>query len=208
MQDAASKREEGPTIPAIAWVLAAAFLFLAWVVSTHLPPRGPALLAYGDSIVVAKGASTPWPGLLGAEVDAVSGRALIDDPGAAQRIAKARPVQVWIAIGTNDYGKSKATPAEFRQAYERLVDGIHAESRSTAVYAQTPLVRISEGPNKLGASLWEYRQAIVGVCAARRWLTCIDGQQILQLSDMPDGLHPGSEAQRRYAGFVDMQLYP
>jgi len=208
MRNPPDGQEERAPFSAVVWGAVVAVLVLAWVVNASQPPRGPLLLTYGDSIVVAKGASSPWPKLLGAEVDAASGRALVDDPGAAKRISDARPVQVWIAIGTNDYGKSKATPAEFRQAYERLVDEIHAESRSTVIYAQTPLVRQTEGPNKLGASLWEYRQAIADICAERRWLTCVDGQKILQLSDMPDGLHPGSQSQRRYATFVDMQINP
>ena len=199
---------EGQRIPAIAWVLGGLFLCLAWAVTASRPAPGPVLLVYGDSIVVAKGASEPWPKRLGAAVDAVSGRALVDDHGAAQRIANERPVEAWIAIGTNDYGKSKATPAQFRKAYEALVDGIHAASPRTVIYAQTPLSRRAEGPNKLSAALWEYRQAIVDVCAARRWLNCVDGRQILPLSDMPDGLHPGSDAQRRYATFVDMQINP
>lgn len=207
MQDAAIHRPRSADVPVIIWMfLAALVLFGGWAL-TQPPVNGPLLLAYGDSIVVGKGATEPWPQLLEAQVDAVSGRALIDDPGAAQRIAKHKPIQVWLAIGTNDYGKSKSTPAQFAEAYARLVDGIHAESPRTDVYAQTPLARAHEGPNKLGAALWEYRKAIMDICEARQWLTCVDGQEILSLADMPDGLHPSANAQRRYAGFVDSQLY-
>jgi lysophospholipase L1-like esterase len=166
------------------------------------PSTGPDLLAYGDSIVVGRGIEDRWADMVGASVDAQWGRALTDDVGAASRIIAARPHQLWIAIGTNDFGKSKATPAQFEERYARLVDEVHQALPATTIYAQTPLVRRKESPNKLGASLPEYRSAIQRVCDTRSWLRCVDGRRILRLDDMPDGLHPGDGAQDRYANYV------
>jgi len=192
-----------------AGLIVTGLIFGVWMVAIVLSwsqPRktGAELLVYGDSIVVGRGIEHRWADMAGASVDAEWGRALADDPGAASRIIAASPNQLWIAIGTNDFGKSKATPAQFEERYARLVDEVHRESPLTKIYAQTPLVRRKESPNQLGATLPEYRAAIQRVCDARPWLQCVDGQRILRLEDMPDGLHPGESAQARYAGYVEL----
>lgn len=201
-----AEQRESNRLCLLVMVLGAVALLAVWL-NSEANTR-PWMLVYGDSIVDGYGVPEPWPALLRAQADAKSGRALVDDPGAAARIASTRPTVAWIAIGTNDYGKSKASPEDFGEAYARLVDQLHAASPGTEIYAQTPLVRSNSGPNKLGAYLWEYRSAIATVCRERPWLTCVNGEKILTLADMPDGLHPGAGAQRRYAEFVRMEMIP
>lgn len=188
------------------WLAGVAALLACGLAASHIwdawSQRPSGLLVYGDSIVHGFGVPHPWPQQLRAETDAVVGRPLANDPTAGRRIGQKKAPIVWIAIGTNDYGKSKVTPDDFRAAYIALVDAIHSGSPNTAIYAQTPLVRKTEGPNNLGASLGEYRTAILTVCQSRPWITCIDGTKILAISDMPDGLHPGAAAQEKYANFV------
>lgn len=188
--------------------MAAAVIVLCVAVSLlakHLFP-GPVIMVYGDSIVAGGGLQHRWADRLGALTDAKSGRALADDRLAGERIASTGPQIIWVAIGTNDYGKSKIGHREFQEAYGRLLDDIRATAPGATVFAQTPLLRRSEGLNKLGSTLADYRDAIWAECKGRPWARCVDGTKILALSDMPDGLHPGEDAQQRYAKFVANSL--
>lgn len=176
-----------------------AFGLLA-VASHYVPESRPDLLVYGDSIVDDLSRAR-WHSMMWVEFDAKRGRQLTRDFSAAQRIIARKPHAVWIAIGTNDFGRGVASPAQFRTTYAALLDKLEAGLPEAGIYAQTPMYR--QGEFRHGVYLQQYRDAITAECAVRPRVRCIDGRDILAVSQMPDGLHPSERAQSQYANFVE-----
>src|SRR6185369_1627561 len=103
-------------------------------------------------------------------------RSLFDDANTSglrnafvSRIASYAPATIWIAIGTNDYGLNKWTPANFGTAYAATLDGLHAALPSARIICQTPIVRSVETANGFGNTLSDYRSQISTACNARSW---------------------------------------
>jgi lysophospholipase L1-like esterase len=166
------------------------------------------ILIYGDSITVGSSASAPtnnsWAMLLrelysgSVMLEAWGWRSLYEDaPNAAgrtalsNRIASYAPTIVWLAIGTNDYGLAQWNATEFETGYADFLDKLHAALPSAAIYAQTPIVRGSEGGNGVGSTLGNYRTAISNACATRAWATLVDGTAFMTTSELEGGdVHP------------------
>lgn len=144
-----------------------------------------------------------YPGRI--SVEAFGGRTLTGDPlGARANIAQrltnmlfnASVRDVWLAIGTNDWGFDSSA-ASFQTAYGELLTEIRSRNGSATIYAQTPIVRSGEAvANAAGSTLPNFRTAIATAASGRPGVTVVDGAAILLLADLADGTHPTT------AGFV------
>lgn len=197
--------------------------------SVLAPAATDRLIVYGDSIAVGdratNAATEAWTMVLrrarAASDPAVStmveawGSRSLDRDGLndaarqafAERLAgylaeSSGQTAVWLAIGTNDYGLNRWSAAAFGAAYADLLDRIHAEAPSAAIYAQTPIVRASEGANGSGSTLADYRAEIASAAGARPWATLVDGTAILTTGDLSDGVHPTTAGHAAYAAAV------
>ena len=108
-----------------------------------------------------------------------------------------------IALGTNDFGLDSTASATFKTWYETIVDEIRSVDVDVQIYCISPLVRSSET-----SLLGEYRTAISEVCTARSFCTYIDGQPILVLGDLGDGVHPSQAGHQKYKDHIYPIIYP
>lgn len=177
----------------------------------------PSVLVYGDSIAVGDGATTVMENAwimqvrAGMTVGAAAWgwRTLYEDASTTEKRAVfVQSIEdwgastIWLAIGTNDYGLNKWTAAEFGAAYAQLIDDIHTALPSVEIYCQSPLVRSSEAANGKGSTLGDYRSQISTACSTRAWANYIDGESILLVADLADGVHPSSAGHTKYADYV------
>ena len=188
------------------------------------PASTPRILLYGDSIHVGGNADNPsLEGVAQLVRNAYSGsllleawgyRSLYDDcvDEAARiafvsHIANQSPSIIWLGIGTNDYGLSKWTAANFGTAYADLLDKLHVALPSAAIYAQTPVVRATETANAVGSTMAEYRTQISTAQSTRsEYCTLVDGTEILTTDDLADGVHPTTAGHAKYAAYVKTVL--
>jgi len=187
------------------------------------PTVGDRILVYGDSISVGANATDPeelgWAPLLRdtytnrVMAEAWGYRSLYDDTNTAElrsafvsRVAGYTPATIWLAIGTNDYGLNRWSAANFGTAYAATVDDLHTALPSARIVCQTPIDRTTEVANDFGNTTPEYRTQITNVCGARSWATVIDGTQIMETTDLVDGVHPNTAAHATYATFVNNVL--
>lgn len=188
------------------------------------PVTSPRLIVYGDSITVGANATSPalegWTQLVrnaytGSVMQEAWGfRALYDDcPTAADRLNFAThlswqsPSIIWLAIGTNDYGLQRWSSADFGAAYADLLTQINALIPGATIYAQTPILRTSEGELHAGwGTLGAYRTAIADAAAGKTYVTIVDGTTILELADLDDDKHPTSTGHAKYAAAVKAVL--
>lgn len=193
--------------------------------ATQITPSAiPRLLVYGDSIAVGANATSPslqgWVQLVRNEYtnsvlyEAWGWRSLHDDASTesareafAAHIAAQSPAEIWLAIGTNDYGLNKWSAAAFGAAYADLLDKLHAALPDAVIYAQTPLVRSSEAANGSGSTLGDYRTQIATAQSTRSaYCTLVDGTDILTTGDLTDGVHPSTAGHALYAAYVKTVL--
>ena len=189
------------------------------------PPPARRVLVYGDSISAGYYASTAtvqgWVNLLrdrsGYAVTnhAYAGRALSSDFTTVngfypivRRWAGANPTDIWIAIGSNDYGIATQSAASFGQMYGQLLNTIQEVLPNARVWAQTPLVRVSESANVFGDTLGNYRTQIdnnvndVGFRTRLNFVNLIDGAAILTTASLYDDVHPTTSGHAKIADYV------
>ena len=192
--------------------------------TTEVSPTNPAsrLFIYGDSIAVGDHTEIPtkegWAVLMRSSIntaiEAFGYRSLFMDceteelrAAFVSHIAAFEPLIIWLAIGTNDYGLSKWTAANFGTAYADLLDKLHVALPSTTIYAQTPTTRTTETANALGSTLPDYRTQIATAQSTRsEYCTLVDGTEILVAGDLADGLHPTTAGHAKYATYVKSAL--
>lgn len=179
-------------------------------------PSGECLFVYGDSIATGAWAmdtqQNAWiPKVrkaLGIRVvsKAIGSQTLNDDCATlaaardfADQIARTAPTKIWLAIGTNDFGLSRWSAADFGSAYGNLLDAIRELMPLAKIYAQTPLLRAEPG-------IVAYRTAIAAACANRPSVILVDGTTIMPQERMPDGIHPDTAGHDLYASFVTAKL--
>jgi lysophospholipase L1-like esterase len=196
----------------------------------QVPSAAGRILVYGDSIAVgdtfataqAAPQLTGWTALLrglaggvSVAVEAQGRRALYDDASAEptysnwlDAMADYNPAIIWMAIGTNDYGRNLWTAANFGGAYAVVLDDLHAAVPGAAIYAQTPLLRTVETANGLGSTLGNYRTQIATAVSTRTaFCTLVDGTAILATGDLAsDGIHPTIAGHALYAAYVAAEL--
>jgi lysophospholipase L1-like esterase len=201
----------------------------AWVRAIYVPssasttmvtPTSPGrrVATYGDSITTGSAATnlhanSAWSiirnsGRASVFVDAYGYRSLFDDTpaGIVSTFQTFDPTDIYLAIGTNDYGLSKQSATSFGVQYAALVDALHTAYPSAAIYAQTPLIRSSEPPNSYGDNLEAYRAAIEALAESRPWLNVIDGASILTAGVLPDGTHPNDLGHGKWAESIFTNL--
>lgn len=192
-----------------------------------LPPKAATrkLAVYGDSIAVGDGSTIPtrdcvwqksrgwYPGIVGLEAwgfRGVCNEASIDDLAArlVELVAGVPTREIWLAIGTNDYGLNLGSAATYQTALGNLCDAINALDSGATVYLQSPLNRTTETANSFGNTLGDYRTAAATVAAARSgFVTYVDGDGLLNpATDLADGIHPTTAGHAKYAGKVFRQF--
>ncbi len=185
------------------------------------------LVIYGDSISCGGVAPSPevqsglpgimrsrWPGSV--VIEAWGSRSLKEDSNVdatfavlASRIAAANPSDIWIAIGTNDFGGNYWSAASFGTAYATMLDAIHAACPGARIWAQSPLFRTGETtPNGSGSTLPDYRTQISTVCGSRAFVTYVDGKDALLtgISFSGDGVHLDGPGQRIWGDLLVTKL--
>lgn len=182
----------------------------------------PRILIYGDSITAGANAAYPakqgWTQVVrnaysGSVLSMAQGqRSLHNDAstaalraGFARHIANSQPNIIWLAIGTNDYSGKKWSSTDFGVAYGDFLDKLHEENPGITIYAQTPIVRNTEGEVQAGyGTLGDYRTAIASAVAGKSFVTLVDGTAIAfpQTGDLDDGVHPTAAGQAKYAAAV------
>lgn len=180
-----------------------------------VPPRQVILSIYGDSIAAGDGAEpvtkSAWAmivsQLIPVHVEAWGYRSLHEDSGDLDALVASllsvKPNAVWLAIGTNDYGLNKWSADDFERSYRSLLEKL----RGVKVYAQTPITRSPDEPNKLGDRLDSYRQAIVRAAEGLE-VEVIDGSHLVSHAGLKDGVHPNNSGHADYARGVLAKLLP
>lgn len=174
--------------------------------------RTPRIVVYGDSIAAGLMSSEPpnnsWAAKLrqlsssrSVMLEAWGSRTMKSDAETsgmrqtfADLIESYEPSTIWLAIGFNDWNQSAWNAADFGVAYADLLDKLHAENPSAAIYAQSPIDAVVETANFYGNTLGDYRTQIQTVCAARGWCNFSDGTAYLAApGDLDaDGVHPNT----------------
>lgn len=180
------------------------------------------VLIYGDSIAVGSDALPPvrygWAMLLrnalspdSVALEAWGVRSLHEDcvdatarAAFVAKLAAYAPSRIYLAIGTNDYGLSKWTAANFGTAYAALLDDLHTELPSAEIFCQTPLPRTLEVANGLGSTLPDYRSQIATAVSTRTsYATLVDGTAILTTASLVDDVHPNTAGHALIATYVE-----
>lgn len=174
-------------------------------VATTTSPR---IVIYGDSISSGFSASEPpnnsWAAKLrqlysGSVMHETWGyRSLYEDSNEAggrqalvDRIESYSPSIIWLAVGTNDYAFNDWNAASFGTAYADFLDKLHTDIPGATIYAQSPIVRVTETANAFGNTLDDYRAQISTVCGARAWCNYVDGEAFITVGDISaDTVHP------------------
>ena len=184
-------------------------------------PRHARIVAiYGDSIADGANASLESVHHGYAAKLATSGRGAVlsasygyrtlnaDTPAAVvAQLRRANPTDIWIGIGTNDYGLAAQSAADFGTDYAAMLDALHAAFPAAKLWAQTPLLRTNETANAFGDTLGAYRTAISTAVSTRAaYTTLVDGSTIIASGDLADGLHPGKVGHAKMAQAVTTNL--
>ena len=198
-----------------------------WVRSIYFPSNSyvtenrtitlPKLVIYGDSIAGVP--TTPpfhaWTVLLrnNSKFDvttyAYGWRSLQNDyanvgvSNIVNNISKISPDYVYLAIGTNDYGLNGQNSTNFGIEYGELIDALHVALPNTVIFTQTPINRSTETANSFGNTLQDYRDQIITLSSSRSNTLLVDGTQILDTSDLSDGVHPSLEGNEKYYLYVN-----
>jgi lysophospholipase L1-like esterase len=116
---------------------------------------------------------------------------------------------LWIELSTNDYGAGVPI-ATFSSAYGAFIDELKAAIPNIKIYAQTAFARINEDTaNSAGAILEDYRAAtgtVVSANGRNEFTTLINGKTIVDLSTMPDGVHPNDTGNAIIADYIKEEL--
>ena len=172
-------------------------------------PADNVLVVLGDSIATGASATNlhddGWGQRLrklGQQVafETFGSRSLYDDAATpalraatVQKLVQYAPARVWIALGTNDYSGGRWTPAEFQTAMRSLLQDIHTALPTVPIYVQSSLVVVNETQLVNGYTNQDFRNATQSAADGLSYVTYVNGQPILQLSDLVDGLHPSSD---------------
>lgn len=171
-------------------------------------PAGPRWLCYGDSIAegwASTGPGRAWPAVAARRwgLDVVNlgyaGAARGEIVSAEQMAALPADV-VSITHGTNCWTRVPHSVEQVRAGLAAFLDVVRQGHPDVPVVVGSPVVRpdAEDTPNRLGARLFDLREVIEEVVAARRAagddrLTLVRGGPLLAAGQLPDGIHPGDE---------------
>lgn len=107
------------------------------------------------------------------------------------RLQSSGITDLYIALGTNDYGLNKwAVIADFQTAYSNFLIAINTALPTCRIIVQTPLSRTTETANGSGLTLAQFRTAITNACSGKSYVQLVNGTTLLTTSDLDDGVHP------------------
>ncbi len=188
------------------------------------------LSVYGDSIscgaLATPDSKSGWlqllrqtfPGRI--SLEAWGGRSLWDDSGApggygfpslsalATRLIdlgfSAPTVEIYDAMGANDWDASRWSAASFGSGCATLYDAIHSAAPSINVFAQTPIITNLEATtNTYGETIGDYRSAKAAAATGRSWVTLVDGPSLMSAANLSaDGLHPTTAGHAQLASNI------
>lgn len=99
--------------------------------------------------------------------------------------------ELFIDLGTNDYGIHNKTKAAFKADYERMIDAIIDLRPDIVIYCISLLNRTNYATgNSVGATGDDFADAIEELCTTRPTTRFIYGKDLVSLANCPDGIHP------------------
>lgn len=113
------------------------------------------------------------------------------------RLKPLRPTHVLINLGTNDYGVSLQTAANYQTDLQAFVQAMKAAWPWAVIQCMSPIRRDSpaEGTNNsfgAGNAIADYRTAMGAVVTAESLPAIINGLTTVASADLSDGVHPGN----------------
>lgn len=174
------------------------------------PPQ-PRWLAYGDSIVegwIASGPTGAWPAVAGRDfgLDVVNlgyAGAARGEIVSAEQLAALDAAVISISHGTNCWTRVPFSVDMFRAQTRAFLAVLREGHPETPIVVTSPVVRpdAEATANRLGATLDDLRIVMEEVARERiadgdDALTLVEGRDLLQPGDLPDGVHPGDEGHR------------
>lgn len=174
-------------------------------------PRGPLLVAYGDSITQGWSVSEPglaWPSLLGEELglDVVNLGFAGSARGellAADAVAGSDAAVVVVAWGTNAWSSLPTDEAQIAEQMRVFLTAVRQGMPTTPLIVVSPIVRpaAEATPNRFGATHAALRDALE--TAVRRFrderITLVPGLDLVPAELLADGLHPDDRGHARLA---------
>lgn len=171
-------------------------------------PVGPRWIAYGDSITEGWVASEPgmaWPAIVGRRhgLDVVNlgyaGAARGEIPSAEQIAALPTPDVFSVFFGTNCWTRIPFSTEMLQAGMRAFLQVLRAAHPQPPIVVVSMLLRpdAEETPNRLGATMADLRATVETVASefADTGVTLVPGGELVTAEQLPDGIHPGDDAQ-------------
>jgi lysophospholipase L1-like esterase len=171
----------------------------------------PRWLAYGDSIVegwIASGPIGAWPAVAGRDfgLDVVNlgyAGAARGEIVSAEQLAALDAAVISVSHGTNCWTRIPFSSDMFRAQTRAFLAVVREGHPETPIVVTSPVVRpdAEATASRLCATLDDLRIVMEEVARERiadgdDALTLVEGRDLLQPGDLPDGVHPGDEGHR------------
>jgi lysophospholipase L1-like esterase len=171
-------------------------------------------LCYGDSIAEGWIASHPalaWPAIVGREhgLDVINmgyAGAARAEIVSAEHIADLPADVISITHGTNCWTRIPHSTGLFREGLIVFLDVVRVGHPETPVVVASPVIRpdAETTPNKIGATLADFRRVMEEVVAERidagdKRMRLVPGGDMIGEGDLGDGIHPSDEGHRKMA---------
>ncbi len=176
--------------------------------------RGPRWLAYGDSITEGWVASEPgmaWPAIASRRhrLDVINlgyaGAARGEIPSAEQISGLPADV-ISVFYGTNCWTRTPTSTAMLAAGLRAFLEILRQGHPTTPIVVVSQLLRpdAESTPNRLGATMQDLRRTIEQTATelADSHITLVPGGDIVSADQLPDGIHPGDDAQWQLAEVV------
>jgi lysophospholipase L1-like esterase len=168
------------------------------------------LTILGDSITVGASAtvlqSQGWPvqlrlyNSIPVSIDGYGYRSLYEESvdasartASVARLLEHNPRNIWIALGTNDWGRGDWDAGDFQTAYAALLVAINASLPTATIYCQTPVLTGSEATtNTFGETMQDYRDAVIAATTGKAYATPVNWLSVLLAGDLADSVHPNT----------------
>lgn len=99
--------------------------------------------------------------------------------------------EVFVLLGTNNYGLLNDTKAFFKLYVQNYIDALHTLKPDAIVWLVSILDRTTYASgNSSGATGDDYADAMQELQATRDWTRFVYGKDLVSLANMPDGVHP------------------
>jgi lysophospholipase L1-like esterase len=168
------------------------------------------LTILGDSISVGASAAVlqreAWAmqlrlyGVIPVSVDGYGYRSMYEESVDASartasvgRLLEHNPANIWIALGTNDWGRGDWNAAGFQAAYSALLVAINAALPSATIYCQTPVRFLDEvTTNSFGQTPQAYRDATIAATVGKAYAVPVNWASLLSVANLADNVHPNT----------------